>query len=294
MNFRQAERKQAKIKLALQGCAGSGKTYSSLLLAFGMTNNWKKIAVIDSENGSADLYAHLGAYNVLNLNNNYSPENYIEALAICEKAGMEVIIIDSLSQSWDFLLQCHTEMSGNSFTNWGKITPRQNAFIQRILQSNSHVICTMRTKQDYVLSEKNGRLVPEKVGLKAIMRDGVEYEFTIVLDVDIKHIANASKDRTGLFMGKPDFIISNATGQRILNWCNSGKIVESVKTEIPKVQNNEEANSIKHPEQEWFPFIDTDFVDKEPPILGTEIIKPVIIYKSNYLRNGNNNAINAS
>jgi len=294
MNFRQAERKQAKIKLAIQGCSGSGKTYSSLLLAFGITNNWKKIAVIDSENGSADLYAHLGAYNVLNLNNNFSPENYIEALAICEKAGMDVIIIDSLSQSWDFLLQCHTEMTGNSFTNWGKITPRQNGFIQRILQSNSHVICTMRTKQDYVLSEKNGRLVPEKVGLKAIMRDGVEYEFTIVLDVDIKHIANASKDRTGLFMGNPDFIISNATGQRILNWCNSGKIIENVKTEIHKVQNNEESNSIKQPEKEWFPFIDTDFENQNPPNIVPEIIKPVIIYKSNYLRDGNNNAIIAS
>jgi len=294
MNFRQAERKQAKIKLAIQGCSGSGKTYSSLLLAFGITNNWKKIAVIDSENGSADLYAHLGAYNVLNLNNNFSPENYIEALAICEKAGMDVIIIDSLSQSWDFLLQCHTEMSGNSFTNWGKITPRQNGFIQRILQSNCHVICTMRTKQDYVLSEKNGRLVPEKVGLKAIMRDGVEYEFTIVLDVDIKHIANASKDRTGLFMGNPDFMISNATGQRILNWCNSGKSVESVKTEITKVQNNEESNTYKLPEKEWFPFIDTDLENQNPPNIETEIIKPVIIYKSNYLRNGNNNAINAS
>jgi len=117
MQLRQSERKQAKIKLAIQGCAGSGKTYSSLLLAFGITNNWSKIAVIDSENGSADLYAHLGAYNVLNLNENYSPENYMEAIAICEKAGIEVIIIDSLSQSWDFLLQCHTEMLGNSFTN---------------------------------------------------------------------------------------------------------------------------------------------------------------------------------
>ena len=112
--------------------------------------------------------------------------------------------------------------------------------------------------------------------------------------MDIKHIANASKDRTGLFMGNPDFIISNVTGQRILNWCKSGKIVESVKTEIPKVQNNEESNSIKQPEKEWFPFIDTDFENQNPPNIETEIIKPVIIYKSNYLRNGNNNAINAS
>jgi len=296
MQLRQSERKQAKIKLAIQGCAGSGKTYSSLLLAFGITNIWSKIAVIDSENGSADLYAHLGSYNVLNLNNNYSPENYIEAIAICEKAGIEVIIIDSLSQSWDFLLQCHTEMVGNSFTNWGKITPRQNAFIQRILQSNCHVICTMRTKQDYVLSEKNGKMVPEKVGLKAIMREGVDYEFTIVLDVDMKHFANASKDRTGLFMGKPEFIISELTGKRILDWCNSGVSVESVKLDISKAQTIEELNSIYHLHPDWYPLLTTDFLNKKATLLEAESNKPVIKYLSNFIQNGNsnNNATNAS
>jgi len=293
MQLRQSERKQAKIKLAIQGAAGSGKTYSSLLLAFGITNNWGKIAVIDSENGSADLYAHLGGYNVLNLNENYSPENYMEAIEICEKAGIEVIIIDSLSQSWDFLLQCHTEMVGNSFTNWGKITPRQNAFIQRILQSNCHVICTMRTKQDYILSEKNGKMVPEKVGLKAVMRDGVDYEFTIVLDVDMKHYANASKDRTGLFMGKPEFIISSATGQRILNWCQSGVSVESVKEDILKAQTVEDLNSIYHQHPEWYPLLTTDFLNRKDAILKEGSTKPVINYLSNYVKNGNN-ANNAS
>jgi len=295
MQLRQSERKQAKIKLAIQGCAGSGKTYSSLLLAFGITNNWSQIAVIDSENGSADLYAHLGGYNVLNLNENFSPENYMEAIAICEKAGIEVIIIDSLSQSWDFLLQCHTEMIGNSFTNWGKITPRQNAFIQRILQSNSHVICTMRTKQDYILSEKNGKMVPEKVGLKAIMREGVDYEFTIVLDVDMKHIANASKDRTGLFMGKPEFIISSVTGKRILDWCNSGVSVESVKLDISNAKSIEELNSIYHLHPDWYPLLTTDFLNKKTTLLDAESNKPVIKYLTNFKQNGNsNNATNAS
>lgn len=295
MQLRQSERKQAKIKLAIQGCAGSGKTYSSLLLAYGITNNWSKIAVIDSENGSADLYAHLGAYNVLNLNNNYSPENYIEAIAICEKAGIEVIIIDSLSQSWDFLLQCHTEMVGNSFTNWGKITPRQNAFIQRILQSNCHAICTMRTKQDYVLSEKNGKMVPEKVGLKAIMREGVDYEFTIVFDIDMKHIANASKDRTGLFMGKPEFTISSVTGKRILDWCNSGVSIESVKNDISKAKTIEELNSIYHQHPDWYPLLTTDFLNKKAALLDAGNNKTVINYLPNFIQNGNsNNATNAS
>ena len=195
MNLRQSHRKQAKIKLALEGCSGSGKTYSSLLLAYGMTNDWTKIAIIDTENGSADLYAHLGQYNVLTLQAPFTPEKYIEAIAVCETAGMEVIIIDSISHCWDYLLEYHSSLQGNSFTNWGKITPRQNAFIQKILSSTSHVISTMRTKQDYVLNERNGKMIPEKVGLKAIMRDGVDYEFTIVFDMDIKHYVTTSKDR---------------------------------------------------------------------------------------------------
>ena len=162
MNLRKSSKKQAKIKLALQGCAGSGKTYSALLLAYGLCNDWTKIAVIDSENGSADLYAHLGSYNVLSLSDSFTPETYMEAIKVCEDAGMEVIIIDSISHCWDYLLDFHANLQGNSFANWAKVTPRQNAFIQRILTSSAHVICTMRSKQDYVLSDKNGKMVPDR------------------------------------------------------------------------------------------------------------------------------------
>lgn len=220
LHIRPSTRKQAKIKLALQGCAGSGKTYSALLLAYGMTSDWSKIAVIDSENGSADLYAHLGTYNVVSLGGDYSPENYIEAITLCENAGMEVIIVDSISQCWDYLLDFHANLQGNSFANWAKVTPRQNAFIQRILNSSCHVICTMRSKQEYVLNERNGKMIPEKVGLKAVQRDNVDYEFTIVFDVNMKHYATASKDRTELFAGKPEFPITSQVGTRILDWCN--------------------------------------------------------------------------
>ena len=232
MDLRQSTKKQAKIKLSLAGCSGSGKTYSSLLLAYGMTNDWSKIAIIDTEHGSADLYAHLGNYNVLTLKAPYTPENYIKAIEVCEKAGMEVIIVDSISQTWEYLLELHSNMQGNSFTNWGKITPRQNSFVQKILTSSSHIIATMRTKQDYVLNEKNGKLVPEKVGLKTIMRDGIDYEFTIVLDINMKHHAKASKDRTNLFMDKPEFTITPETGKTILDWCNDGAKAENINTVI--------------------------------------------------------------
>ena len=218
--LRISSKRRAKMKMALEGPSGSGKTYSSLLLAYGITKDWTKIAVIDSENGSADLYAGLGPYNVLTLTD-YSPELYIQAIDICERAGMEVIIIDSISHAWDMLLDVHANMMGNSFTNWGKVSPRLTAMIQRILNSRSHVICTMRTKQDYVLNEKNGKMVPEKIGMKSVMRDGIDYEFTTVLDLNLKHMATASKDRTGLFMEKPEFIITPDTGVQIIEWCNS-------------------------------------------------------------------------
>jgi hypothetical protein len=231
--LRKSERKQAKIKMALQGSSGSGKSLSALLLAKGLTNNnLDKVAVIDSENGSADLYAHIGDYNVLTLSPPFTPEKYIEAIEVCEKAGMEVIILDSISQVWDELIDFHSKLPGNSFANWAKVTPRQNAFINKILQVDSHVIATLRTKQDYVLQQKNGKYVPEKVGLKAVQRDDVSYEFTIVFDIDIKHFAVASKDRTNLFSGKSEFIINSATGKRILDWCNSPIKEDDVKKKI--------------------------------------------------------------
>ncbi|MCL1679725.1 ATP-binding protein [Elizabethkingia miricola] len=232
MQLRQSERKQAKIKMALQGSAGSGKTYSSLLLAKGLVNgDYSKVAIIDTENGSADLYAHFGNYNVLSLAPPFTPEIYIKAIEVCENAGMEVIILDSISHCWDELLDFHSKLVGNSFTNWNKVTPRQKAFVDKILQAKVHIIATMRTKQDYVLNQKDGKYIPEKVGLKSVQRDGLDYEFTLVFDIDIKHFAVASKDRTGLFMGKSEFTISENTGKDILKWCNKGvyKEVDSYK-----------------------------------------------------------------
>ena len=230
MELQQAHRKQAKIKLALQAPSGGGKTYSALLLASGLTA-WSKIAVIDTEHHSADLYAHLGEFNVLQLSKPFSPERYISAIETCEQAGMEVIIVDSISHEWEGsggILDTHGNMPGNSFTNWAKLTPRHNAFVQKILESPCHIICSIRTKTDYVLSEKNGKMVPEKVGMKGITRDGMDYEFTIVFDLDLKHNASASKDRTGLFMDKPEAIITREYGGRILQWCNKGTSLEEV------------------------------------------------------------------
>jgi hypothetical protein len=273
MQLRYSERKRAKIKMALQGSAGSGKTYSSLLLAQGLTDgDFSKVAIIDTENGSADLYAHLGRYNVLTLNPPFAPEAYITAIDVCERAGMEVIIIDSISHCWDFLLDYHSSLAGNSFTNWSKVTPMQKAFTDKILQCDAHIIATMRTKQDYVLNQKDGKYVPEKVGLKAVQKDGLDYEFTIVFDLDIKHFAVSSKDRTGLFMDKPEFKISPATGQKILNWCNSGTNLQDARAKIKEAQNLEQLKMLYSQYSIWRELLEYDFKVQKDTITSKEIL----------------------
>lgn len=256
MDLRIAQRKLAKIKMALQGPSGSGKTYSSLLIAKGLASDWTKVAVIDTENHSADLYSHLGNYNVLHLESPFTPERYIEAIDTCEKAGMTVVIIDSISHEWDGeggILDTHGSMMGNSFTNWSKLTPRHNAFVQKVLQSPCHVICTIRSKQEYALNEKNGKMVPEKLGMKGVTREGMDYEFTLVLDIDVKHQTKASKDRTGLFMDKPEFKINEVIGKTIYNWCNKGLAEDDdIKLLIQKCTSLDELNKLyqQHPQQQ--------------------------------------------
>jgi len=263
MQLQKSQRSQVKIKMALQGPSGSGKTMSAILIAQGLTNNnLTKVALIDSENGSGSLYAHLGGYNVLNLDTPHSPERYIEAIEVCEKAGMEVIVIDSISHCWDFLIDYHASLQGNSFTNWNKITPRQKAFVDKILQSNAHIICTMRVKQDYVLSEKNGKIVPEKVGLKAIQRDEISYEFTIVFDIDNKHFAISSKDRTLLFEGKPQFVITAHTGKKILDWCSSTITKEELKQKVVECNTLQELQKLYNDNVNLAKQMEQDFITK--------------------------------
>ncbi|WP_343668699.1 AAA family ATPase [Chitinophaga sp.] len=222
--LRKAERKKAKIRLGLSAVAGGGKTMSALLIAFGITADWSKIGVIDTENQSADLYCHLGDYQVLSLSSPYSPERYIQAIRACEEAGMEVIIIDSITHEWDGKGGCLeiVDSLGGKFADWAKVTPRHQAFLDAILQSKCHVITTVRRKQEYEVIKDGNKTKVEKAGTKEITREGFEYELTVNLELDQRHNATASKDRTGLFMGKPAFVPDASTGRMIYEWCESG------------------------------------------------------------------------
>jgi len=256
--LRKATRQKAKIRLGLSAVAGGGKTYSAILLAKGLVGDLSKVAIIDTENGSADLYSHMGSFNVLPLHPPYTPERYIEAIKECENAGMDVIIIDSITHEWDGAGGCldiveeltQRDPKHNSYTQWRFVTPRHQAFVDAILQSSAHIITTVRRKQDYDMSNQGGKTVVTKVGMKEITRDGFEYELTVNLELDQLHNATSSKDRTGLFVDKPAFVITEKTGEVIKQWCEQGvdtgkELADAIK-KIGGIKNVEGLTKLKH------------------------------------------------
>ncbi len=221
MPFTKAKRTNAKLRLAITGSAGSGKTFGALLIALGLEG---KIAVIDTENGSADLYAHLGDYDTCQLTPPFDPRKYIQTIHEAENEGYNVIIIDSLSHEWAGEGGCldlqakiaATKYRGNTYAAWRDVTPLHNALVQAVLASPCHIIATIRCKTDY--ANDNGK--PVKVGLAPVQREGLDYEFTSVLDISQNHLATVSKDRTGLFPDTP-FSITPKVGELLLDWLNA-------------------------------------------------------------------------
>ena len=215
MTFQRASRKQVRPKLALTGPSGSGKTFSALLLAAGMG---KRIAVIDTENGSASLYADMDKgplkgvkFDVLEINPPYTITKYNAAINAAQDEGYDVLIVDSLSHAWageGGLLSQKEDLDSrsgkqNQYTNWGPITKDHERFKARILNAEIILIATMRSKQDYILENKDGKQVPKKVGMAPVQREGMEYEFTTVFDLAMDHSVQAEK-RPDVYVRRPD------------------------------------------------------------------------------------------
>lgn len=225
LQLKKATRKAVKLRLNLSAPSGAGKTYSALKLAKGLVGDWGKIAVIDTENGSASLYSHLGDFNTIDLLPPFTPEKYIEAIQLCEKSGIEVIIIDSSTHEWTTLLEenellAQSKFRGNTWSAWSQTTPRHDRFLRAVLNSSCHVITCTRSKMETVMGDDKK---VKKVGLKDLQREGWEYELTVSLTIDRDtHFAISSKDRTNLFEGKNPFLITEETGALIADWCNSG------------------------------------------------------------------------
>jgi len=234
MEFRKAERRKAKLRLAITGPAGSGKTYGALLVAKGLGG---KIVLIDTENGSGDLYAIPFNYDVGTITAPYAPQKYLQAIHEAERANYDIIIIDSLSHVWageGGLLDMQGKIadsskSSNSYYAWRQVTPWHNKLVDMILNSKCHVIATMRSKTEYIVVEnEKGKQEPKKVGLAPVQRDGMEYEFTTVFDLSQNHSVSVSKDRTGIFDGTT-FELSEETGIILKEWLNTGVDMEARK-----------------------------------------------------------------
>jgi hypothetical protein len=254
LSFKKATKKAAKARVALMGPSGSGKTATALRIASGMG---KRIAVIDTEHASASKYVGTfgGDFDTLDLES-FSPETYVEAIKAAENAGYDVLIIDSLSHAWsgkDGALEqvdraAKRSQSGNSYTAWRDVTPQHNRLIDALVGCKCHVIATMRTKTEYVLEEvtRGGKTTkqPRRIGLAAVQREGMEYEFDIVADVTLDHDLCVTKTRCAAL---DEYVCRKAGeefGKTLLAWLTDG---EQAKAPEPA------AVTEQPPEGEWGP-----------------------------------------
>ncbi len=228
--FHKAVRSKAKLRLALTGPSGSGKTWGALLLAKGLGG---RIAVIDTEQGSSALYAGDFEFDVLTLGPPYKPERFVDAIKQAVAGGYSVIVIDGITPEWSGSGGClelndetaKVKFRGNTWSAWSETTPRHRAFVEAMLQVPAHLIVTVRSKTETAQVEEGGRKAVKKIGMKAETRDGVEYEFTTVLDlIHDGHYATVSKDRSGLFSGKDPEKITVQTGVMLREWLESGAV----------------------------------------------------------------------
>lgn len=236
MAFTRVTREKSKLRLALAGPSGAGKTLSALLLAYGITEDWGKIALIDTEHGRAKFYANRSDFNTgtflyQEMSAPYSPDKYKQMMSEgIDAVGADgVVIIDSFSHAWDneggvLEIKSSIEESNvnkNSFSAWNEAGKIQNNLVNTILSANCHTIVTLRTKMAYAMEQnERGKTVPVKIGLAPVQRENTEYEFDIVLNIARNHTACAAKDTT--FLDTWNGIITPELGKSLKEWLDNG------------------------------------------------------------------------
>ena len=246
--FKKATKAASKLRLGLIGPAGSGKTMTALRIARGLAGDSGRVAVIDTERGSASLYAGERGleFDVLELDS-YEVDRFLEGLREAEKAGVDVLIIDSLSHAWagkggilEFV-DATKKRGGGGIDAWGKATPLHNQLRDGMLGSSMHIIATMRSKTEYVVEkdERTGKTSVKKIGMQPVQREGMEFEFDVVGDVNAEHELVVTKSRA-IFL--KDAIVREAgeeLGKQLRDWLSSGAVPEVTKVERRAVQPRE-------------------------------------------------------
>jgi len=232
MQIRKATKAQKKLRMLVSGQTAAGKTYSSLLISKGLSEN-AKVLVFDTESGRASLKSDRFNFDVVEWDEHTQGRSvcwsdYIEAIYTAEKNGYEVLILDSITAEWEEIKDRHSKMPGNSFQNWGKVKPDHNKFINAILHSKIHIICTARSKMEYVLEETTnaqGKKVqaPKRVGLGAEQQNDLPYFMDFIFNIiDREHNCEAEKDETEIYLNKGYFVINESVGKRISDWLKDG------------------------------------------------------------------------
>lgn len=229
MSFTRAQKKQMKAKVLLAGTAGSGKTRAALVMSFGLVGRSGKIALLDTCNGMANIHAELGEFDVQGFDAPFTTARYIAAIDEAETAGYEVLIIDSLSPAWvgeGGLLEQVDKMSsgkGNKNEAWTVAQQQHNELIRKIQKSNLHIIATLKTKTEYLaVADAAGKIQVKKLGLAPLQRDGLDYDFISVFDLDQpSHVAICTTDHTGLFENFAE-LLEEKHGQILRTWLDNG------------------------------------------------------------------------
>jgi hypothetical protein len=229
--FKKAIKQSLKLRLALSGASGSGKTYSALSIASHLGGS---IAVIDSESGSASRYADLFEFDVCELTNHH-PAKYIEAIKSAEEAGYEAIIIDSLSHAW----YAELDLAGKGFDGWKNVRPIERKLVEAMISSKAHVIATMRSKTEYVMEEyraKDGKVktAPKKVGTAPIQSSGIEYEFDVAGEMDYEHILTISKSRCPSLSNRTFLNPGKELALELKVWLGTEEVVSAVSQVEPE------------------------------------------------------------
>jgi len=245
--FQRATKTKAKLRLAIYGTAGSGKTFSSLRIATGIGG---KIALIDTERGSANKYADRFNFDIAELNAK-DIESYTKAIKAAD--GYDVLIIDSLSHAWQELLDkvekiAQAKFRGNTWSAWSVLTPQQRNFIDSILNYNGHVIATMRCKTEWTLSQENGKSKPTRIGLAPEQGKNIEYEFDLLMEISPEHYASILKDRTGKYQDKIIEKPDENFGKELLDWLNEGKAINESTIAQNNIPQEINTNHEKFPE----------------------------------------------